>query len=242
MKKKGIIIGIIVLIVLLILGWIGWTVYDQLKQEEILRQEVSEIENAMNNVTVEETNIQNLEEVTSRLEEIKTTGDCAIVEQSIKECFKDIINTAVNISDILKQEQIQNILTLENYQTDGPDFINSTAFLSEVKPKIEETKNKFLNLCTEETIMSYINQKTDDEYLIDLYREIMIGEGEIIKQEDKENFEKSIEQINTIVDVEEQIINLLKNNKENWTIENDQIMFNSNQLVQQYNGLLNKLQ
>ena len=61
MKKKGIIIGIIVLIVLLILGWIGWTVYDQLKQEEILRQEVSEIENAMNNVTVEETNIQNLE-------------------------------------------------------------------------------------------------------------------------------------------------------------------------------------
>ena len=66
MKKKGIIIGIIVLIVLLILVWIGGTVYAQLKQEEILRQEVSEIENAMNYVTVEETNIQNLEEVTPR--------------------------------------------------------------------------------------------------------------------------------------------------------------------------------
>ena len=64
MKKKGLIIGIIVLIVVLILGWIGWTVYDQLKQEEILRQEVSEIESAMNNVTVEETAVQNLEGVT----------------------------------------------------------------------------------------------------------------------------------------------------------------------------------
>ena len=90
--------------------------------------------------------------------------------------------------------------------------------------------------------MSYINQKTEDEYLVDLYREIMIGEGEIIKQEDKENFETSIEQVNKILDVEEQIINLLKNNKGNWTIENNQIMFNSNQLVQQYNGLLNELQ
>ena len=242
MKKKGLIIGIIVLIVVLILGWIGWTVYDQLKQEEILRQEVSEIESAMNNVTVEETAVQNLEGVTSKLDEIKTTGDCAIVEQAIKECFKDIINTAIDISDILKEEQIQNMLSTENYQTDGPNFVNSTAYISDVKTRIEEEKNSFLNLCTEETVMSYINQKTEDEYLVDLYREIMIGEGEIIEQEDKENFETSIEQVNKILDVEEQIINLLKNNKGNWTIENNQIMFNSNQLVQQYNELLNELQ
>ena len=242
MKKKGLIIGIIVLIAVLILGWIGWTIYDQLKQEEILKQEVLEIESAMSNVTVEDTGVVNIEQVTSKLEEIKTTGDCAIVEQAIKECFKDIINTSIDLSDIIQEEQIQKILTAENYKTDGPDFLASTAYLSDVKTRIEEEKNTFLELCTEEKIMSYINQKTEDEYLIDLYKQIMIGEGEIIKPEDKEKFDTSIELINKILNVEEQVINMLKENKDNWTIQNDTIMFYSNELLQQYNSLVNELQ
>ncbi len=242
MKKKGLIIGIIVLIAVLILGWIGWTIYDQLKQEEILKQEVLEIESAMSNVTVENTGVVNIEQVTSKLEEIKTTGDCAIVEQAIKDCFKDIINTSLDLSDIIQEEQIQKILTVENYKTDGPDFLASTAYLSDVKTRIEEEKNIFLELCTEEKIMSYINQKTEDEYLIDLYKQIMIGEGEIIKPEDKEKFDTSIELINKILNVEEQVINMLKENKDNWTIQNDTIMFYSNELLQQYNSLVNELQ
>lgn len=242
MKKKGLIIGIIVLIAVLILGWIGWTIYDQLKQEEILKQEVLEIESAMSNVTVEDTGVVNIEQVTSKLEEIKTTGDCAIVEQAIKECFKDIINTSIDLSDIIQEEQIQKILTAENYKTDGSDFLASTAYLSDVKTRIEEEKNTFLELCTEEKIMSYINQKTEDEYLIDLYRQIMIGEGEIIKPEDKEKFDTSIELINKILNVEEQVINMLKENKDNWIIQNDTIMFYSNELLQQYNSLVNELQ
>ena len=54
---------------------------------------------------------------------IVTTGDYAVVEQAVKTYLKESVNYTLEIKALLDDEQMANIVTADNYQTDGPDFV-----------------------------------------------------------------------------------------------------------------------
>ena len=60
-------------------------------------------------------------------------------------------------------------------------------------------------------------------------------------QETKQEMETLSTDLNTFLDKVRQILDLLKNNSNSWTIENGQLYFDSDQLVNQYNQLYNEL-
>ena len=89
--------------------------------------------------------------------------------------------------------------------------------------------------------MSYIENKDLDQYYIDLYKEIALSEDTAL-DEDNAEIEKSLNEASQILKTETEIINFLSENKENWEVQGDNIVFNSEALTNQYNEYVSQLQ
>ena len=61
-------------------------------------------------------------------------------------------------------------------------------------------------------------------------------------QEDLDTINSSLDTVINILNIEEEMINLLKDNKGTWTIEDGMIMFSSDSVLTTYNDLVTELQ
>ena len=114
MKKK--IILIVVILLLIAGGTIAYLYMTDMKQEEILIQEVnkiSELDLSSDDVDMD----------------IKTKGDYAIVEKAIKDYINEYSNITKATINIMNDEKIEDILSIENYKKDGPDFVETKKYV-----------------------------------------------------------------------------------------------------------------
>lgn len=231
MKKK--ILIIIGIIVGAILSLITYFVVSDLKQEDKLRNELIEISNLVNEENID------TDKVYKRLDTLVTKDDYKEVEKSFKSYLKDSFDNSMLMLNLLNDEKITNILTVENYKKDGKNFKETKEYIKNTIKDLEECKNKYYDFLTEEKAMSYINNKNLDSYYIDFYKE------EILKDIEEEKNDKTIEEsINDVISLlqsSEKVIDFLVENKNSWSIEGDNISFNSDSLIDKYNKLINEL-
>lgn len=230
--KKKILIALLIIIVLII-GVIAYFLISDLKQEEKLISEINELDNLVNAQEI------NIEQIKEKLNKIETRGDYATVEKAFKQYLSDNFDNIIKISEILNDEKLVNILTAKNYQEDGPDFITTKEYITNTRQELEERKLAYTEFFTEEKAMSYINDKGLDSYYIDLYKNEIVGDIE--SANDTSEVENSIDEIISILNKSEEVINFLVENKNNWKIENDTIVFNNNNLADQYDELISQL-
>ena len=231
MKKVLIIIGIIVAIIVVAL-----TVFiiKDFNQEEQLRQELNEIDSLIN---FEEFDYDAINE---RLGKTISSGDYLVVEKAAKKYLKDTIDITLSILDIMNDEKLVNILTTDNYLEDGPSFVNSKLYIKNTKEQLENNKIKILNQMDNDTVLSYVENKNLDSYYIDFYKSLSFSsEAEISKN--KQEIEENIDSIIDMLNVYDEILDFLIENKNDWTIEGEYIVFSTDQLSDQYNDLLLKL-
>ena len=231
MKKK--ILIIIAIIIIVALGTIGYIVFTDIKQEEKLMTELNEISDLENSENI------NMDDVNQRLDRIVTTGDYAIVEDSFKSYLRENFDNTMQIAEILNDEKIVNILTAQNYKEDGKDFVNTKEYIRTTREKLENCKTKYVEFFTEEKAMSYINNKGLDSYYIDLYKEEFVGDIE--NTGDTKTVEDSINEIIEILNISEETINLLSENKNSWEIQGENIVFSNDSLSEKYDELINSL-
>ena len=239
MKKKGVLIAIIIAVIVIVIaiGCIAVYIAKGFSQELAIKNQIQEIDQMTSDIQT-----INLEDFNKKTDTIVTTGNYAIVEQAVKQYIKDSINYTLEINSILQDDTMANLVTAENYQTDGPNFTETTRYITESKTKLEEAKNEFSNMFTEEKIMAYINGKTDNQKFIDLYKEVAIGnQSELIPQEELDTVNSSLDAIINILNIEQEMIDLLKNNSGKWQVQNDMVMFDSNDLLIKYNALVGRL-
>ncbi len=227
MKKK--IIVIVAILALIIVGVIGYFATLDLKQGVTLRKEVDTIGKL--DITKDEIDMT-----------IKTKGDYAVVEKTIKEYLN---NYSINIKEamnIMQDKKMAEILTVDNYKNDGPEFTNSKEYISKTKTDFNEKMNLLINMTSEEKMMQEIENKNLDSNFVELYRELMLGDK---MEEDLKQMVKSLEEasttINNILDTQEKVIDLLINNKGKWEVQGKQIQFSTQKLVNEYNDLIRDL-
>ena len=227
--KKKIAIAIIAVLVLAALVIAGM-VYYNVAQTGILVEEV----NALSELDLSKDEVDMT---------IKTKGDYAVVEKNIKEYLADYGTKTKEVIGIMENEQLVGVLSVENYKEDGPDFVKTKEYIQTTKQDFTNKMNELINMTSEETIMKKIEGQGLSQDYIDLYRDLMMDEE--IAQElktAKEELEKSAEQINTLLSVQEQVINLLANNKGKWAVNGEQIQFSSRIVLDKYNELVGSLQ
>ena len=234
MKKnvKIIIIAGVIILAIALVG--GYFFINDMKQKEKLVDELSQIEEMTKSG---EFDMEKLNEKTSN---IVTTGKYAKVEKAAKNYASDVFNKANEIKTVLEDEKMAQLLTASNYKTDGPEFVETKKYLSETKEKLQNFKTEMFGYLEDGKISSYIEAETTDSYSIELYKELLKEDIEMPESERKE-MEQAIDKVASMLDIAEEIINFLVENKGQWQVQGEQIVFNSNSLVQKYNGFLTKL-
>ena len=223
-------LGIIVTILLLLLiAAIGYFASVDLVQASILRKEIATI--AELDITKDEIDM-----------EIKAKGNYAVVEQTIKEYMNKYSVTCKDVMAMLEDEQMAEILSAENYKNDGLDFIKSKEYIATIRKNFNEKITLLIDMTSEETMKLAIEDKGLDENFKELYTELMLGE-ELREdlQKAKTSLEESSVTINNILDVQDKVINMLIENKDKWEVDDDQIVFSTQTLVDQYNGFISNL-
>ena len=231
--RKKVLITILIIIVLAI-ALIGYYFVSDMIQEDKLRTELSEINNLANAETID------IDAINERLDRIVTTGDYAVVEDAFKSFLRESFDNSIQIANILNDEKITTLLTAENYKEDGKDFTESKNYIRTTRATLEDCKDKYSEFLTEEKAMSYINNKNLDSYYIDLYKEEFVGDmGET---EDDDIVENSIDEIVSILNTSEEVLNLLSDNQNEWEIDGENIVFSNDNLANEYDNLIAKLQ
>ena len=227
MKKKILIfIGVIVLIVVAL---VAYTVVSDLKQEEVLKQEIVNVSNK--NILTDNFDV-----------EVKTTGDYAYVEEAVKQYYKDLSDSAKKINYYLNDEELTNILAPENLEKNRPDFDESKELLNEARQNTTDAINRISDLCEEETIKNLLDKDKVDKYYIDLYEDLMYTDKDVKElQETKQEMDTLSKNLNIFLDKVEEMLTFLENNNNYWYIENNQIYLETEDLVEEYNNLYSEL-
>ena len=231
MKKRilkiiGILIGILLIIIVGIAIW-------GIVQENKLEKELTKISELVNQENID------LDSVYEVLNQTVTKGDYAKVEKAFKNYLKDNFDTTIKISEILNDEQLLNVLTAENYLNDGKDFLATKEYIEQTRINLTQYQNDYNEFFTEEKAKSYINKQELDEYYVDLYMEQYVGDIET--DNDSDVVDESIDEILNILNIYEEVINLLANNKDEWQIIDENIVFDDTELSNEYDELVNKL-
>ena len=230
--KKKVLIAILIIIVIALVG-VGYFVFTDMQQEEKLKNELTELSELSNAQEI------NIDEINNRLDRIVTKGDYATVENAFKTYLRENFNNSIQIANILNDEKITTLLTVENYKEDGKDFIKSKDYITTTKTTLEDCKNKYTEFLTEEKAMSYINDKGLDSYYTDLYKEEFVGDMSSASQDT--TVQDSIDEIIKLLNTSEKVLNLLSENQNSWELDGENIVFDNQNLSNQYDELINSL-
>lgn len=230
--KKKILIVLLIIIVIAFVG-VGYFVFTDMQQEEKLKTELSELNDLVNAENID------MDAVNEKLERRITTGDYEKVEDAYKSYLRDNFDNSIQIANILNDEKITTLLTVENYQEDGKDFTESKEYITNTRTTLEDCKNKYTEFLTEDKAMSYINNKGLDTYYTDLYKNEFIGDMSAASE--NTTVQDSIDEVIGVLNKSEEVLNLLSENKDSWEIDGENISFNSESLSNQYDSLINSL-
>ena len=230
--KKKILIVLLIIIVIALVG-VGYFVFTDMMQEDKLKTELSELNDLVNAENID------MDAINEKLDRRITTGDYEKVEDAYKSYLRDNFDNSIQIANILNDEKITTLLTVENYESDGKDFTESKEYITNTRETLEECKAKYTEFLTEEKAMSYINDKGLDSYYTDLYKNEFIGDMSSATQDT--TVQDSIDEVITILNTSEEVLNLLSENQDSWEINGENISFNSESLSNQYDELVNSL-
>lgn len=229
MKNKGLTIGIIVSIMfLIILVLIIVFAVKDLNQEEKLEKEIENVIKLINTNPMDDNKINII------LNRTITTKKYSKVEKAIKSYLKEISIVFNKSYQIVDNDKISYFLTIENYKTDGKEFTETLRYITETKENIENINKDIENLSNKKVIKSYIDNKNLDTYYNNLYYNLIYEEDNLKLNSDIDNY---YELLNNL----ENLIIFLKENKDNWIIQDNKIAFNNNDLINTYNNLLDKI-
>lgn len=228
MKKKVIII--IAVVVIAIIGVLAYIATSDIRERAILIEEA----NKLGEMDITKENVDMT---------IKTTGDYAIVEQTMKEYINTYSNTLKELGRILEDERLSQVLTSDNYENDGPNFIETKNYINETRESFNTKINTLIEMTSEEKMMKAIEDKNLSQEMNDLYKQLMLGEEMTTDfQETAKSLQESSDTINAVLDVQENVINMLIANKGKWEINDEgEIVFATQKLVDEYNGYLQNL-
>lgn len=233
-KKVWIIVAIITAIVVgIFVVWLGFGVSKDAKQEELLINEVDKINELAQD---EELNLRAINDI---LDSRVAEKEYLKVENAIKGYLKEGYQVISNIYNISTDSRVANLLTAQNYQEDGPDFVSTKAFLADTIEQLKQEQENFAQFFNEDRAMAYINEQDVDQYYIDFYRNQLLGDVDELN--DDNGLNEAMNQLLNVLEISQEILDFLSSNKGTWTIENEQIVFNSQSLTNSYNDYLTRL-
>ena len=173
---------------------------------------------------------------------IKTSGDYALVEKTIKNYLNDYSKGVQEVKNTMNDSKLTKILSFDNYSTDGFEFVESFKYLTSTKESFNKEIDLLIKKSDKKYIEKYIDKKIKDNYYNNLCNELMITKERTKSfEETKKTLEEIKSKVNKVIDTSTEVLNLLKDNKDDCVLEEGQIKFKSKAVFDKYNELINKI-
>ena len=173
---------------------------------------------------------------------IKTSGDYALVEKTIKNYLNDYSKGVQEVKSTMNDSKLTKILSFDNYTSDGFEFVESYKYLNSEKEEFNKEIDSLIEKSNKKSIEKYIDKKIKDKYYNNLCTELMITEERLKSfEETKKTLEEIKTKVNKVIDTSTEVLNLLKDNKDDCVLEDGQIKFKSKAVFDKYNELINKI-
>ena len=220
-KKSLIILGSILLVILIVFIILLTT---RLSRERVVIKELDKI-NALD-ITKDEIDM-----------EIKSSGELKIVEEAIKNYYKDFLELKKKYNEN-RAEALFNILT-PKFLYDKYNMLNDVKKDFESKNKTyEENIDNLIEMYKDYKITSYIDKDSISKHNYEFYKSLMITDEDLVTIKDLEETKRNNqEKYNYVVEV----LDLLIKNKANWYVKEDKLYIDGKDTLNKYNELRNKV-
>ena len=233
-KKKIIIAVIIVVVILALIAAFILYHYSQLRTLTDEINKVSSIEFVNEDGSIKQDASIDMN--------IKTKGKYAIVEKTLKDYTNEVVVETQKLSDAFNEEEIVKLASIENIEEDGPDFVNSKEKITELREAVNSYVEKMDEFADENYIYTRIDDKDVSDYYKELYRNLATD------KETNASLEQSIEELKSaqeeavsVLDGLESIFDFLSENKDEWDVEEGQIVFTTDSAYEEYTNLVSAL-
>lgn len=197
---------------------IGYNLINNKRQEELLKKEII-------NLVKKDLYKDNYDI------EIMTKGKYSKKEKKLKIHYKELSNNIKLINNYLDNQDLINVLSLDNIKNNAPNFESNYNLVNNVRDKLNSSISIVINLSSEDSIKEILD-----------YKELGYIKNELKDLKSiKEETQIIVDDLNTFLDKVEVILNLLKNNSNNWYIKDNELYFKNNKLVNEYNNLYKDL-
>ena len=172
-----------------------------------------------------------------------TSGEFAVVEETVKEYFKEYSNLRQQFMKRVNDSKLQSVLTPENYEQDGPEFTESIKYINTAKEEFNNIADELLNLLSTENIETRIQDKDIGDYYKDLYKGYFIDNNDL-SSTFQETYQDTLDDrtlMNNLYDNEIEILSFLTENKEHWEVLDNKLTFDDQELANTFNNMKSNL-
>ena len=235
-SKKKIIITVVIIVVLILLIAGGFIYYHGNQTGKLIAEvnKLSEIQIVNEDGTLVENPVDM---------EIKTTGSYAVVEKTLKDYINDVVVETQELSKSLDEEKVMNLVSFDNIKEDGPDFTNTKAEIATMRQAIDDYITKMEEYTNEENMLSKIDDKDVGKYYKELYKQLAVDEESSSSMKEAiEELKAAQDEAKTALDDLETLFNFLSDNKDEWEIQGEQIVFTTQSAYEEYTNLMSSLE
>ena len=232
MKNKKLLICIIILVIIIIVGITGFIMYKNYNDSQIalLSKEAEKI-SSMDIMS---------EEIDKK---IKTKGNYAVVEKTIKDYISEVYTVYNGITELCNNSKLSSILSAENIQADDTEFTSSKEIIANFRNELNDYADKCNILLDENNIISKIEEKNLNNKYVQLYKNMFLTENTAKELETAKNdLTSAVDTLNKTLDGLDKTLNFLKDNSEYWTISDGKIQFNNVKVLGEYYEIISDIQ
>ena len=225
-KKRDIVLILTIATFFVIAFWsiVGYVMFYIVRNEIKLESEFSKIEYVIETKGVDDSSLDEM------LNNYVTNSDYLIVEKAVKNYLKDLIKELKDLREIMRSEKLFDLMSIENFKNDGKEFDESLKYIEDTIKKVESIKGNITDLNTKETVEKYLD-KDVNEYFKEYY-------FEYIREDNDETFtelNQGLDSYLNFLNEYKMFFEFLVNNKESWYIQNGQLYFEDETLLDEYN-------
>lgn len=180
----------------------------------------------------------------SKMDEIlgRTVGknEYATVERAIKSYLKDSIGMEPEIYQTMHDEKLDNLLTAAHIATDQDNFETDLKYLDEIDTKENDFRLQYDKVFSADGAAKYLNS----DGLNTKYKQIFNDEvATNLEKEKKTNtIGLKLDDLKSMVKLSRIAINLLHDNPNGWSIQDEKIVFSSSTNQKQYTAIAEEIQ
>ena len=175
-------------------------------------------------------------------EKVHVFGSYRKLENEIYDYILNFQKQYSKVLDYANDKELVSILAVNNYLQDGPDFIKSNQYIEKVRSDFDLDMERLLSFCSEEGLNSYVNSLNLSNSKKQLFIDVVMESGLLDNFKSyKDIFLESENHMNEVFNSVISTLAFLKNNQDKWKIEDGEIQFSTEDLVNKYNSLVNNL-